>query len=131
MTRLFILLLLTGCASQHTQQVVLNPYPNVCQVIEVRSTMLSTSTGIVCWGRDGEVISAEWMRGEAAVTVPIAILEAITPIGAAALLGSKLVEAAMSIPKKIDILGKVSGKVGIDVDVAGQIDGPVHIIVDE
>lgn len=131
MTRLLILLLLSGCASQHTQQVVLNPAPNTCQTTEVRPTIFSTAVMGACWNAKGEMVSAEWVSGQPVVNVPIAILGAGASLGSAFILGSKIVKAAKSIPTDFNVNETVSGEVDMSgaVDVSGAItvDGDIDI----
>ena len=123
MTRILILLLLSGCASQHTEHIVLTPAPNTCQATEVRPTMFSTAVMGACWDMDGRIVNAEWIGGQAIVSVPIAILGAGASLGSAYIMGSNMVKAAKSIPTEFDVNQIMSGEVAVNgaVDVSGAV----------
>ena len=129
MRPLVLLLLLSGCAGQTTEQVVLNPAPNTCQATEVRASAFSTAVMGACWNERGEMVNAQWIEGQAVVSVPLAIMGAGATLGSAAILGSKIVKAAKSIPTQFGVDQRISGTVDGNIDVSGAItvDGMIDI----
>ena len=113
------LLILTGCATVHTQTVPLIQTLNTCQVSEVRPSWLSTLTIGVCWGHDGQVIGMTGTGGKPVIAIPLETMQALaTLVGpgiAAYILGSALVK---------------TGQAGIDVRHSGTVHGTVTGTID-
>jgi len=87
-----------GCASVHSQQVAFNKEPGSCQITEVRPTVLSTLSYVVCWDDKGEEIGMTGGTGTS-----IAEVTATAAIAAAVGAGSGAIAA--SIPGVPSMLG--------------------------
>ena len=96
-----ILLATTGCAAVRHERYVLTPEPNACQATETRPSMLSTIVGVVCWDHTGRAIGMAGAGGMSTAGVVTSLIGSAAsvagPVVGAAILGSKLVEAAGAI----------------------------------
>ena len=107
-------LLLTGCATIHTERIPLLSEANTCQISEARPSWLSTLTVGVCWGADGQVIGMTGTGGKPMIAVPLDAAQALAaflgPGVAAYILGTDLIKV---------------GQTGLDVRHSGTVKGAV------
>lgn len=117
------LALLAGCASIREKRYALTPEANTCQANEVRASWLSTIASLICWDKEGRPMGMVGATGMPAAAVPLEILGAaaavVGPLGGAAILGGKLVEAAKAA-QNIDI--DVEGRGRVDIEGRGRLD---------